>query len=327
MDGLRQWLQMLWRRSPSTVLIATVATVLGVVGLAVGAILVFGNADDRDQQNASPSTALSFAVLAGSTVNNTGASVVTGDLGGASAANPIIGFPPGILHGDKHGADAVAFQAQTDLTTAYFDAANRTADMELPADLGGMTLVPGVYSQARDLALTGTVTLDGRDDPKALFIFQVGATFSSAPDSKVSLINGARACNVFWQVTTSADLGTNTAFAGTILSAGSASLETGTTVDGRVLARRGEIKLDLSDITLPSCDETPTDSPFAKIGQPPSDSSADPSVPGSSSGGSPNEGGSSSGASTTRSSTTYSNPTGATTSATVPPPLPTNPPP
>jgi hypothetical protein len=326
MDGLRR-LTALWSRSPSSVLIATVATVVGVAALTLGSSLLFGSTDDRAQPDAAPSTALNFAVLAGSTVNNTGLSVITGDVGGARAGNAITGFPPGIVHGAQHGADAVAFQARTDLTTAYFDAANRISDESLPADVGGMTLRPGVYNQAAALSLTGTLTLDGQDNRDALFIFQAGSTLITAPDSVVALTNGAQACNVFWQVGTSATLGANSGFVGSVLSSSSAtSLQAGATMDGRVLVRNGDVNLDLSTITMPSCDDTAT-GPFAKIGTPRSDSSADPSVGDPSTGQSSTQGRSTPGSSTQRPSTTSTSTTTATTTTTPPPPPPVDPPP
>ena len=200
-------------------------------------------------------SATSFAVLGGTTVTNTGSTVITGDLG-VSPGAAVTGFPPGsLVDGTEHVADAVALQAQADLTTAYNDAAGRTpptAD-ETGVDLGGQTLVGGVYNASTAMALTGTLTLDAEGNPDAVFIFQAGSTLTTATDSTVRLINGAQACNVFWQVGSSATLGTSTTFVGTILALTSATLNTSATVDGRVLARNGAVTLDSNTITRATC--------------------------------------------------------------------------
>jgi len=185
-------------------------------------------------------------------VTNTGPSLVTGDLG-VSPGTAITGFPPGLVIGTQHAADAVALKAQTDLTTAYNDAAGRTPARSVPADIGGQTLVRGVYKAAGPLGITGTVTLDAKGNANAVFIFQVGSTLITAPNSTVALINGAQPCNVFWQVGSSATLDTNTTFVGTIMALQSASLLTGSTVAGRVLARNGAVTLDTNTITRPRC--------------------------------------------------------------------------
>ncbi len=152
-------------------------------------------------------TTTSFAVLAGTTVTNTGPSVISGNLG-VSPGTAVTGFPPGkVINGTQHKADAVALQAQSDLTTAYTDAAGRTPATVVSKDLGGQTLAPGVYKAASAMGLTGTVTLDGHSDPNAVFIFQAGSTLITASSSTVKLIGGAQACNVFWQVGSSATLG------------------------------------------------------------------------------------------------------------------------
>ena len=198
-------------------------------------------------------TATPFAVLASSTVTNTGPSVISGDLG-LSPGSAVTGFPPGVvINGTEHVADAVALQAQTDLTTAYNDAAGRTPFTVVSTDLGGQTLDPGVYHAASSMGLTGTVTLDAQGDPNAVFIFQMGSTLTTASNSTVSLINGAQACNVFWQVGSSATLGTNTTFVGSILALTSVAVQTGTTVAGRVLASNGAVTLDTNTITTPTC--------------------------------------------------------------------------
>jgi uncharacterized membrane protein YgcG len=202
-------------------------------------------------------TATPFAVLAGSTVTNTGPSVISGDLG-VSPGSAVTGFPPGqVVNGTIHAADAVAAQAQSDLTTAYNDTAGRTPADAVTSDLGGQTLAPGVYKAASSMSLTGTVTLDAGGNPNAVFIFQAGSTLITASSSTVSLINGGSPCNVFWQVGSSATLGTNTTFVGSILALTSATVRTGSTVAGRVLARNGAVTLDDNTITRPNCATTP----------------------------------------------------------------------
>lgn len=199
-------------------------------------------------------TAQSFAVLAGTTVTNTGASVVSGDLG-LFPGSAVTGFPPGkVIAGKEHITDSVAKQAKADLTTAYNDAAGRTPATVEKGELGGKTLAPGVYKASSGLSLTGTVTLKGNAD--AVFIFQAGSTLITASSSTVSLIGGAQACHVYWQVGSSATLGTDTMFAGTILALTSASIETGASIDGQVLARNGQVSLDDNTITRPTCSTT-----------------------------------------------------------------------
>ncbi len=197
-------------------------------------------------------TAETFAVLAGSTVTSTGSSTINGDLG-VSPGTAVTGFPPGTVSGTIHAADAVAGQAQADLTTAYNDAAGRTGALAVPADLGGRTLTPGVYRSGSSLRLTGTLTLDARGDPDAVFVFQAGSTLTTAPGSHVNLINGARPCNVSWQIGSSATLGTSSVFAGNILALTSISVNDGVTLNGRALARNGAVTMINDTITAAQC--------------------------------------------------------------------------
>jgi len=197
-------------------------------------------------------TANSFAVLAGSTITNTGPTTINGDIG-VSPGSAITGFPPGIVSGTIHATDAVALQAQTDLTIAYNDAAGREPVTVVAGDLVGLTLVPGVYKSASSLLLTGTLTLDAQGAPNAVFIFQMGSTLTTASASNVNLINGAQACNVFWQVGSSATLGTNSNFTGDILALTSITANTGAKVNGRLLARNGAVTLDTNTITIATC--------------------------------------------------------------------------
>ncbi|HYX22901.1 MAG TPA: IPTL-CTERM sorting domain-containing protein [Thermoanaerobaculia bacterium] len=203
-----------------------------------------------------PATAVaqlsSFAVLGGSTVTNTNTpTIVNGDLG-VSPGSAVTGFPPGIVTGGTiHAADAVAAQAQSDLTTVYTNLANRSCDTDLTGqDLGGKTLTPGVYCFSTSAQLTGTLTLDAQGNSNAAFIFKIGSTLTTASASSVLLINSASSCGVFWQVGSSATLGTGTALAGNIVALTSVTLNTGASVTGRVLARNGAVTLDNSHVTV-----------------------------------------------------------------------------
>ena len=187
--------------------------------------------------------------------------MINGDLG-LSPGTAVTGFPPGVVNGTQHVTDAVALQAQDDLTTAYDDAAGRTPAVDkTDQDLGGQTLVGGVYRTASAMALTGTVTLDAQGDPQTVFIFQAGSTLTTATTSRVRLVGAAQACNVYWQVGSSATLGTSTRFVGTIMALTSATLQTGARLQGRVLARNGAVTLDTNVITRPGCATTPTAPP------------------------------------------------------------------
>jgi Ice-binding-like len=200
-------------------------------------------------------TAGNFAVLGGSTVTNTGASVLTGDLG-LSPGTSITGFPPGEVRGAIHQTDAVALQAKQDLVTAYDDAAGRPSNSTISADLGGQTLTPGVYRGAPSLSLTGRLTLDGQGDPNAVFIFQAPAsTLITDSASDVILIGRAQACNVVWQVGSSATLGTGSSFTGNILALQSITLNHGATVNGSTLARNAAVTLDQNTISRAACSD------------------------------------------------------------------------
>ncbi len=203
-------------------------------------------------------TASSYAVLAGSTITNTGSSTISGDIG-LSPGTSITGFPPGIqTSGTTQIADGAALAAQNDLTTAFNSASGRTATVAITNDLGGSTLVSGVYQATSIMGLTGTVTLDGGGDANSVFIFQAGSTLTTASSASVVLENGAQACNVFWEVGSSATLGSSTNFVGTILAATSITLNTGAVVNGRLQAMSGAVTLDDNTIDLSTCLTPPT---------------------------------------------------------------------
>ena len=228
---------------------------LGVVGLVLGlvAFMTVG-VSEATSHPVGLGTAGSFAVLAGAGVTNTGPTVVNGDLG-TCPTPAITGFPPGDVNGTIHAADAVACGAQDDLTIAYDDAAGRapTTTYAGPTDLSGQTLVAGVYRTPTSFAITDTLTLDAQGDPAAVFIFQAGSTLGTAPNSTVMLVNGAQACNVFWQVGSSATLGVGSTFVGTILALTDITANTNAEVAGRLLARNGAVTLDSNVITAPEC--------------------------------------------------------------------------
>jgi hypothetical protein len=196
-------------------------------------------------------TAGNYAVLAGSTITNTGPTTINGDLG-LSPGTAVTGFPPGHVNGTVNTADATALQAKNDLTTAYNDAAARTSTATVPVELGGTTKTPGVYeSPAGTFGITGTLTLDAQGDPNAVFIFQAASTLITASASTVNLVNGADADNVFWKVGSSATLGTYSTLRGNVLALASITVTTGVTVDGRTLARNAAVTLDTNTITSP----------------------------------------------------------------------------
>jgi type VI secretion system secreted protein VgrG len=200
-------------------------------------------------------TASAYSVLAGTTVTNTGPSVLNANLG-VSPGTDLTGFPPGtVVTGVMDSANAVSLQGQADLTAAYIDAAGRPVTGSEPADLANLNLPPGVYEGPAHgaLSLTGPLFLDGGGDASAVFIFQTDSTLITASGSTVNLINGAQECNVFWQVGSSATLGTGSVFAGNIMALTSISVQTGVTVHGRALARNGAVTLDNDVFTSPTC--------------------------------------------------------------------------
>jgi hypothetical protein len=221
--------------------------------------------------------ACGYGVLAGATVTNTGPThIVNGDLG-LSPGSSVTGFadPPantyvgtgthtaglGLVSGIIHITDAPpspndAKTAQTNLTTAYNDLAGRTAPAPttVAGDLGGLTLAPGLYKSTSTLGITGTLTLDGQGNANAVWIFQIASSLTTLSGSNVKLTNSASAHNIFWQVGSSATLGTTSTFNGSILSLASITLATGATLNGRALAQTaGAVTLDSNMVTVPAC--------------------------------------------------------------------------
>jgi len=190
-----------------------------------------------------------FAVLAGTTVTNTGPSWITGEVG-VAPGSAVTGFPPG-TSGPQHKGDSVATTAQTDLTAAYTNAAAQPCpgtNNFSGVNLGGKNLVPGVYRQTTAPTLTGTLTLNGA----GVYIFQIGSTLVTASGARVVLIGGAQPCDIFWQVGSSATIATSTTFIGNIMALTSIAMQTGATLNGRALARNGAVTLDTNRIIQPS---------------------------------------------------------------------------
>jgi hypothetical protein len=195
--------------------------------------------------------AASFSVLAGSTVTNTGPTTMFGDLG-LSPDSSVTGAPR--VLGETHVDDAVAIGAKNALTTAYNDAASRPGNGSAGTDLSGQVFLPGVRTASSSLLLSsGSVTLDAEGNPNAVFIFQIGSTLITGSNTTVLLVNGAQACNVFWQVGASATLGTGTSFVGTIMASASITANTAATIHGRLLAGTGAVTLDTNTITTSNC--------------------------------------------------------------------------
>ncbi len=218
-----------------------------LIGLILGTAFAFASMPAVAQ--ASPvnlATASPFVALGGSTVTNTGPSVLNGDLG-VSPGTSLVGFGmPAVVNGATHNNDAVASQAQSDLTTAYNVAAEQPvapANDLSGTDLGNRTLTAGAYRYTSSAQLTGALTLDAQGNPNAQFVFEINSALITAPASSVVLVNGASPCNVYWQVGSSATLDTTTAFQGNLMALTSISLNNGASVIGRLLARNGQISL------------------------------------------------------------------------------------
>jgi len=210
-----------------------------VCGLALAAL--------ADAQAINLGTASPYGVFAASTITNTGLTVIGGKIG-LSPGTSITGFPPGIASAQDIGNTA-ATTAKGDIAAAYSALASLAPTADLTGqDLGGMTLGSGVYKFSSSGFLTGTLTLDGQGNPDALFVFQFGSTLITASNSAVVLINGAQACNVYWQVGSSATLGTGTAFTGYVLATASITATTGVSVNGGLYAMTAAVTLDTNAV-------------------------------------------------------------------------------
>src|SRR5579862_287824 len=238
-------------------------------------------------------TARPYAVLAGSTVTNTGPSVVSGDLG-VSPGTAVTGFtgaPNGTVNnGVIHAGDASAASAQSALTSAYNDAAGRTKTSSVTAPLGaGQVLGPGVYNATSSMEVGGSLTLTG--DASAVWIFQAGSTLLADTGTTIKLAGGAQACHVFWQVGSSATLNSGTTFVGTVMASAMIGVGSGDNIMGRLLASTASVTLIDDDITVPSCTSggggggssspPPSGSPTSPSGSPTSPSGSPTSPSGS----------------------------------------------
>ena len=211
-------------------------------------------------------TADSFAVLAGSGITNTGPTTITGDMGTFPTPSET-GFGSITLIGTNHAGDAVTQGAKSDLVTAYDDAAGRSPESSLPVELGGKTLLAGVYTSGT-FGLTGTLTLDAQGVVGAEFVFKTASTLITASNSRVRLINGANPCNVVWKIGSSATFNTGTRFVGDVIALTSITAQTAATFRGRLLARNGAVTLDTNTISRATCGVpgsagTPTTTPGA----------------------------------------------------------------
>ena len=222
--------------------------------LAISALTTSGIASAAGPTTVNLGPAGAFAILAGTpAITNTGASTVQGDVGIHPAA-AVTGFPPGIVAGVIHAGDNPALIGKNYLGSAYDDAAGRPVTSLVAAGALSGTLVGGVYNSGGfTLSIAGTVTLDAQNDPSSVWIFQATSDLVTASSSTVAFINGARPCNVFWQVTSSASLGSGSTFVGTILAMTSITMANGVTLNGRALARNGQVTLINDTITSPGC--------------------------------------------------------------------------
>ena len=229
------------RKKVISMIVLAVAFTLGMSGFAQAATSV------------NLGTANSFAVLAGSGITNTGPTTIAGDIGTYPTLSET-GFGSITLTGTNNVGNGVTQGAKTDLTTGYNAAAGQTPVTTVATELGGTTKVAGVYDSASGtFGITGTLTLDAQNDPSAIFVFKADSTLITEVDSKVALINGAQACNIYWQVGSSATLKTNSIFNGNILALTSITLNNGATVNGSVLAQNGAVTLDTNTITRAVC--------------------------------------------------------------------------
>ncbi len=223
------------RRSVLSLAIAAIALLLWPASALANTLVPLG-------------TAGNYAVIAGTTITNAGPTWITGQVA-LSPGSAVTGFPPGVS-GHRDVANGAANQAKVDLTTAYNNAAGQTPFTTISGNIGGRTLIAGTYRTTG--GLTGTLTLDGKGSYSGVWIFQQPTTLITGTSSRVSLINGAQPCDVFWQVGSSATIAVSTTFVGNIMALTSIALQTGATLNGRAMARNGAVTLDTNRIIRPS---------------------------------------------------------------------------
>ena len=231
-----------------------------VLSVMLAIMLITPAISNAAQPSLNLGAASSFAILAGSAITNTGATTIGGNAGGDVGLFPgtaFTGEASATISGSVYLADTLASTAKNDLLSAYNDAYGRTPVTRVPTELGGTTLTPGVYDSADGtFQITGTLTLDGEGDPNAVFIFKTASTLVTASGSSIVNINSATSCQVYWVVGSSATLGTNSNFVGSLLAFTSITANTGASVRGRLLAINGAVTLDNNSISNNICTTT-----------------------------------------------------------------------
>ena len=223
------------------------------MGLVLAVVLFFPHQDAMaGQEPVNLGWADSFAALAGTTITSTSGGTINGNVGVWPGTTFVVGAQPVKVNGTVYLGDHVAQQAQGALTVAYNDAAGRTLNVIVSAgELGGKTLAPGLYKSAPgSFTITSVdLTLDAQGDPNAVWIFQMASTLVVGNGRQIILAGGAQACNIFWQVGSSATLGTTSVVKGNILALTAISIKTGARLDGRALARNAAVALDANTVT------------------------------------------------------------------------------
>jgi hypothetical protein len=207
----------------------------------------------------------SYGVLAGSGISNSGTTTIIGDQGSSPSAT-YSGFNKVTVTGATHLGDAAAATAQVDAKSSYKNLGLQSSTQLVVTDLGGQILTPGVYTTSASIGITGNLTLDAKGDPNAIFIFRAGSTLTTSSSSSVSMTNGGSQCNVYWLVGSSATLGVNSTFLGTVLASSNITAGTGATIFGRLLALKGTTVLDNNLITVSTCSQTPGVAPTSPAG-------------------------------------------------------------
>ena len=227
--------------------------------VTVGALAIAGMSVAGSSAAVAPlslNSANSFALVVGGGLSNTGQSTITGDVG----LSPVISFTDSgvlMLKGAYHFGDTATVTAQTSIATAYGLAASENPSVVIASELAGQTLLPGIYTNVAGISVNGTVNLDAQNNPNAIFVLQTPLALTTGAASNINLVNGAQACNVFWQVGTTSSLGANSDFKGNLLGKGNFSSAAGSAVQGRVLIMQGSASLSSTQISRPDCKIVP----------------------------------------------------------------------